>query len=349
MLDSIDIAKQDTQNMNGHIENFVPGFIEWWHKAEKFPVPSHFVNAENIVIAGMGGSGQAGTIAKDLLNMTSSVPVELMKDYELPSFANRNTLVIAISYSGGTEETLNCFVEAYEKGCKLLAITTGGELAKLAEKYKSALFTHNYQSQPRAALHVHLAVLLNILNKLGHLKISQTDIDDIANLKDEIYKKWSISIPTGSNEVKKLAETINNKVPVIIGDGLLAGVAARIKSHFNENAKTPAYYEILPEMNHNALVGSEFPPLAKECLHLIMLDSNFTNEQNKSRMVLTENLFKDRRFGVTRYSYQTNNPLEEIIRAVSFGDYLSYYLAILYKVDPTAVDVINDFKKKLSK
>ncbi len=349
MLDSIVISKQDKQNMYSHVENFCTGFMTWWAEAEKFPIPSYYVNVNKIVISGMGGSGQAGTIAKDLLAKTSSVPVELVKDYHLPNYIDKNTLVIAISYSGDTEETLSTFIEAYEKKCKLFAITTGGKLEGLAKKYKALTFLHNYKSQPRAALHVHLAVLLNVLKKLGHINISNEDVDSIAEVAEEIKTKWSINIPVGSNEAKQMAEKVQNKIPIIIGDGVLCGVAARIKSHLNENAKVPSYYETLPEMNHNSLVGSEYPPMASESLYLILLDSNYTEENNKTRMMLTEQLYKDRRFGVTRMLFESKNELQEIIKAISFGDYISYYLAILNKVDPTSVDIIADFKQKLSK
>lgn len=348
-LDAIDFAKRDGTNMYQHIEGFFENFKIWWGLANNFPLPAHFVKANKIVITGMGGSAQAGTITKDFMFNESKVVVELVRDYHLPAYVDRQTLVIAISYSGTTEEALSTFIEAYQKGAMLLGIGTGNQMASLARKYKVPYFEHDYESQPRAALHVHLAVMLNFMFRLGLVKIGEEELAEIDELDQHVKSHWSASIPEGNNEAKRLAEQLLNCVPVVIGDGLLSGVAGRYKSHFNENAKNPAYYEILPEMNHNALVGTEKPDRAKDLLYFIMLDSAYTEEQNKTRMVLTEQLLKERKFKVLRKQFAAKYPLGEVLLAISFGDYVSYYLALLNQVDPTAVEVIAKFKAKLSK
>lgn len=347
-LDAIDFKNVDEGAMYQHIEGFFSNFLIWWKLANSFPLPSHFVKANKIVISGMGGSAQAGTIAKDLLFGESKVTVELVRDYHLPAYVDRNTLVIAISYSGTTEETINTFIEAYSKGAMLLGIGTGGQMAALARKYKVPYFEHDYEAQPRAALHVHLAAVLNFMSRLGHVTISDEMLGRVDELETYMRAHWVETIPEGNNEAKQLARKMFNHVPIVIGDGVLCGVAGRIKSHFNENAKSMAYYELLPEMNHNALVGSERPVKSPEWLHLLLLDSKYTDEQNKTRMVLTEQLFKDRKFKVTRQQFNSSSPLEEVLLAVSFGDYVSYYLALLNQVDPTAVNVIAQFKSKLA-
>lgn len=348
-IDAIDFAKQDKDGMYGHIQNFNKGFLEWWAKADKFPLPAHYIKAKKIVLSGMGGSAQGGSIVKDLLAATLKVPIEIVRDYHLPNWVDADTLVIAVSYSGTTEETLGTFIEGYEKGAKLLGLGTGGQMAVLCRKYKVPYFEHDYQSQPRAALHVHLAVILNLLTRLGHGEITAEMLQSLDEVEKLAETKWAAGIPEGSNEAKQLAVKLAGKVPIIVADGTLSSVSHRWKAHFNENSKCPAYSEILPEMNHNALVGTEGPREAKESLHIILLDSQFTDDKNKTRTMMTEQLYKDRRFVATRFAFPSDNPLQEAVAAIRLGDHVSYYLALLYGVDPTQTDIIKEFKSKLDR
>lgn len=347
-LDAIDFAASDADGMYAHVVEFVRGFAEWWQIADKFPLPAHYIKVNKIVLSGMGGSAQGGAIARDLVYGQSRVPIEIVRDYHLPAWVDANTLVIAVSYSGTTEETVSTFIEGYEKGAKLLGIGTGGQIASLARKYKVPYFENTYMAQPRAALQVHLAVILNFLTRLGHGTVTAEDIASLAAVEKMAAAKWVESIPEATNEAKQLARKISGRVPIIVGDGSLSAVASRYKAQFNENAKNPAFFEVLPEMNHNALVGTEMPKEAKEALYYIFLDSDFTDAQNKTRMMLTESLYRDRRFSGTRKRFEAENPLQEAIAAIHFGDYVSFYLAMLNQVDPTAVAVISEFKSKLA-
>jgi len=347
-LDAIDFARADGEGMYAHVVGFVRGFAEAWTAAAAFPLPAHYIKVNKIVLSGMGGSAQGGAIARDLVYADSKVPIEIVRDYHLPAWVDSNTLVIAVSYSGTTEETVSTFIEGYEKGAKLMGMGTGGQIASLARKYKVPYFENTYNSQPRAALHVHLATILNFLVRLGHGSITNEDVASLEAIEKYSAAKWVESIPEASNEAKQLARKIFGRVPVIVGDGSLSAIASRYKAQFNENSKNPAYFETLPEMNHNALVGTEMPKLSKEALYYIFLDSDNTDPQNKTRMMLTEQLYRDRRYEGTRKRFEANNPLAEAISAIHFGDFVSYYLAILNQVDPTAVNVIAEFKGKLA-
>lgn len=346
-LDAIDFARVDSEGMYAHVVGFVRGFAEAWQTAAAFPLPAHYIKVNKIVLSGMGGSAQGGAIARDLVYPYAKVPIEIVRDYHLPAWVDSNTLVIAVSYSGTTEETVSTFIEGYERGAKLMGIGTGGQIASLARKYKAPYFENTYNSQPRAALHVHLAVVLNFLVRLGHGEITNEDVASLEAIEKTAAAKWVESVPEASNEAKQLARKIFGRVPVIVGDGTLSAVANRYKAQFNENAKNPAYFEILPEMNHNALVGTEMPKSAKDALYYIFLDSDHTDAQNKTRMMLTEQLYRDRRFEGVRKRFETDNPLAEVISAIHFGDFVSYYLAILNQVDPTSVAIISEFKSKL--
>lgn len=347
-LDQSPWVKLDQSEMRSHLLRWTDTFLEWYRQAAAWALPAHFGAAKRLVFSGMGGSGQAGAIIKDLALATSPWPIELIKDYTLPKWVDHETVVIAVTYSGGTEETLSTIVDAHEAGAKVMILTTGGGAASLARKYKIPCFEHDYQSQPRVALPVHLAILLNIADRLGLLKVNDAALAELPLLGARLAALYDPETSVKENTAKGLAQELTDKIPVVVGDGVLAGVAGRWKAQFNENAKSAAYLEIIPEMNHNALLGTSSPDARKD-LFWLLLDSAFTHEQNKNRMVLTDRFLKSKRLLARRLSWPANDPLLEVVEALIFGDWVSFYLAMLRDVDPTPVPGIHDFKKQLER
>lgn len=334
--------------MYRHIKKFLPTFLLWRRTAADWPLPPAAAKVKKIIFTGMGGSAQAASIAAGLAFDSAKVPLELCRDYRLPAHIDRETLVVAVSYSGTTEETISGFKQARKSGAKLLAIGTGGEMAKLAAGYKVPYWRHDYRSQPRAALGVHLALVLNLLERLGHYSLSEDELAGLTELGEYAEQYWSAAIPEKENEAKRLARNLSGRVPVIIGAGTLAAVANRFKAHLNENAKSPAYFEVLPEMNHNSLVGTSPPSAVKKSLYFLLLDSRFGVPHNRGRLLLTERLYQEKGFSATRLEFIGQTPFLECMAAIHFGDYLSFYLALLYGVDPTETDIIAVFKNKLA-
>lgn len=349
VLDNLALEKQDPEGMYRHLERWTETFTEWWQRAEDFPIPAHYVKARNLVISGMGGSGQAGAILKELLQTSSRWPVELVRDYTLPRWVDHETLFIAVSYSGGTEETINTLLDAHAAGAKVLALTTGGTMASLCRKYQIPHFIHDYAAQPRVALPVHLAVLANFFCRLGELTVTEETRKEIGLRGTRLTQQYCPDTSVTSNPAKQVALEIADRLPIIIGSGPLAAVATRLKAQFNENAKAPAYAETLPEMNHNALVGTEYPKAVLDQLAWLLLDSAYTHEQNKNRALLTEKYLRDRRLWVRRLSFDGSDPLLEVIEATILGDWITYYTALLHRTDPTPVPGIAEFKKALER
>lgn len=347
-LDQSPWVKLDQSEMRSHLSRWTDTFLEWYRQTAGWALPAHFGAAKRLVFSGMGGSGQAGAIVKDLALTTSPWPIELIKDYTLPKWVDHETVVVAVTYSGGTEETLSTIVDAHEAGAKVMILTTGGGAASLARKYKIPCFEHNYESQPRVALPVHLGILLNIADRLGLVKVSEAALAELPLLGARLASQYGVETSVKENTAKQLSQELAEKIPVIVGDGVLSGVAGRWKAQFNENAKSPAYLETLPEMNHNALMGTSEPD-AKADLYWLLLDSAFTHEQNKNRMVLTDRFLKDRRLTARRLSWPASDPLLEIVEALIFGDWVSYYVALLHGVDPTPVPGISEFKQQLER
>ena len=341
-------TKIDQDEMRNHLVSWTDSFISWYRQAENWAIPASFGSAKKLVFSGMGGSGQAGAIIKDLALGVSPWPIELVKDYTLPKWVDHETVVVAVTYSGATEETLSTIIDAHEAGAKVLILTTGGPAASLARKYKLPCFEHDYASQPRVALPVHLGILLSLSVRLGLVEIADSTLDQLPLLGARLASQYGPETSTKVNAAKQLAGELIDRVPVIVGDGALSAVATRWKAQFNENAKGPAYSELLPEMNHNALMGTG-DPAGKSNLYWLLLDSAFTHEQNKNRQVLTERFLRGRRLSVRRLSWPASDALTEIVEAVIFGDWVSYYTALLRGVDPTPVPGIAEFKRQLEK
>lgn len=350
ILDEKDkIIKNDPQNMLSCIDEMPMQIRDCWENVKKFIIPAHYVNIKNIIILGMGGSAIGGDLVKSLATNSIKIPIYVCREYNLPEFANQYTLVIASSYSGNTEETISAFSLAAEKGCKLLAITTGGKIADIAKKYNAPIFKINYNSQPRAALGYSLISIIGILSKLGIFSISDREIASVLNEFDDLYAKINLDIPTKKNQAKDLASKIQDSFVLIVGSGYLTEVAHRIKTQINENSKQVAFYDSLPELNHNTIVGFDYPKEIQKNLFIILLQSKYDHPRVKLRQQIMVKILAKKKIRFESVMFTPSaNPLSEMFKVIFFGDYLSYYLGVLNHVDPTPVETINFLKDKLA-
>jgi glucose/mannose-6-phosphate isomerase len=272
----------------------------------------------------------------------------VLRDYGLPAYADGHTLVIASSYSGNTEETLSSFRAARERDCALVAVTTGGELARLAREWEVPLVTFHYESQPRAALGYSLMSLLGVLRARGLAGDVDADLAEAAALLDEQDARLAPTSPRADNVAKRLAADLAGHLPIVAGAGPLAPVARRWKTQFNENGKAWAYYEPLPEMDHNALSGLDFPAPAPEWLRLLFLEGEAMHPRNDLRVKLTQEIFEEHGVTCHRVPVPGASPLAQILAGVQIGDYVSVYLALLYGTDPTDIGAIVSLKDRMA-
>ncbi len=346
ILDKIDVSKVDSKGMIRHIENFPLLCEQAFSMADSYSIPSYYIKAKKVVLLGMGGSGEAGDILKNLLFSQTDLVIESVHNYILPGFIDKDTLVIASSYSGDTEETLSGFISAHEKGAKLIAITTGGKLKILAEKYRAPLLKFDYHCPPRASFPFMFIFLLSIFSKLGYINIDRARINNIVtNLKSAI-NKYQIPNSLLGNPAKILAEKIFGKIPVIYTSDKLAGVGARIKGQLNENSKNFAFHEEIPEVNHKSVEGLLCP---KNQIFVLMLESDFEYSRNKLRENVTADVLARNKIPLERIKFlQGQDQLVEIFLHVMFGDFVSYYLAMLNRVNPGTNDTIDYLKERLA-
>ena len=345
MLDKIDFKKSDPLNMLKRIESFPQLISDAYRMSKTYSLPAHYIKVKKVLMIGMGGSGAGGDILQNLLAETTGLLVQSCHCYELPKFVDHETLVIASSYSGDTEETLAGFIAAHDAGAKLVAITTGGKLKILAQKFDAPLFLFDYPSPPRAAFPYLFMMLLSVFIKLGAIEITDNDLAKTTDLLESMIKKFGQENSLFSNPAKILAQKLHDNIPVIYATNRLIGVAARIKSQINENSKTFAYFEEIPELNHKSLLGSFFPKVKPI---IISIESNFDNPRNVLRQNITAEMLQKGKVEIERVKFvQAKDWLSEELLMVMFGDFVSYYLAILNKVDPTNQDNVDYLKSRL--
>jgi len=348
-IDSLEeIRKLDIDNYLQTLRDFPEQCERAWSDWEKIPLPARFIQAKNILITGMGGSAIGARLASGLITQ-EKIPIIIRGDYGSPDWVNKDTLVIASSYSGNTEETLDCFEKSAQKTDKLITISKGGQLEILSRKYKTTHYTINYDSQPRQSIGFQLTSILAILRKLDLIELTPEDFKEAVLLVRSLQKKIDVSAATYHNNSKILAKKLIGKIPIIFGSGILAEVARRAKSHFNENSKVASYFEILPEANHNAMVGLEFPKPLKDKIHVIILQSKYDHPRNQLRDNITFQIMQKKRIPSDSIMFEpSTGPLAELLQALHFVDFTSYYLGILNDAEPSRIDMILFLKDKLA-
>ena len=349
-LDDARIFKQyDPQGMLAHVGKMPWQCRQAWQMALDYNLPADYAGVDKVIILGMGGSSIGGNLVGSLISGESRVPVIVNRDHNLPAFVDARTLVIASSYSGNTEEVLSAFDNALKTDCKKLVITTGGKLKAAAEKKDIPVFSFSYKSQPRAALSFSLLPLLCFLQKLGFIGDKAADVAETEQVLQGISHKMNEQVPSQSNPAKQLAQDLHGKLPVIYGAGYLAGVARRWKTQFNENSKAWAFHEVFPELNHNAVVGYQFPVELADRIKVVMLRSPLLPQRIQRYYQVAGELLEQAKVGYKVLDGEGSSSLSQMMSLIMFGDYVSCYLAVLNKVDPSPVEAIDYLKRKLSK
>ncbi len=341
-----EIKKIDKSNMLSFLENIA----DHYRKAEKNSkkISFNYPKPSNIIIAGMGGSAIGGDLVKDWARDKIDIPIEVNRDYSLPNYSNKKSLVLILSYSGETEESLSAFLHALKKGCMTYCISSGGNLMKFAKRTGAPHLSVPSGMPPRAALPYMFTPLLTMIEK-SELTFGVTDeLTEAINILEKLSSDNSPEIPTSINYSKKLALDLNDTIPAIYGFGIFGSVAHRFKQQFNENSKIPSKYEVFSELNHNEIVGWEQKSKFSRLYSIIFLRDKNEPDQIKSRIELTKQLSC---LPLTTYEVWSKGEcdLAKMLSTICIGDFTSVYHAILNKIDPTPVNTINQLKEKLGK
>lgn len=292
-----------------------------------------------VLITGLGGSGIGGTIVSELLADSCNFPIVVNKNYRVPAWVNEETLVVACSYSGNTEETLAATEQAKSQGAQLAAVTSGGELLKIAQSEKMPLVQLPSGYPPRAAFGHGLVCLTALLAACGVTAWKPEMFLGAVDLLNE-------RMPQIKAKAEQWAKTLKDRVPVIYAAEGLGGVAVRWRQQINENGKMLCWHHILPEMNHNELVGWAG---GDNRFAAIILTSPDDHPRTALRMELSKEIISKHTDTVLEAEAAGSNRIERMYHLIALGDWLSYYLSIERGVDPVEVDVITHLKSELAK
>jgi glucose/mannose-6-phosphate isomerase len=319
-----------------------------WEAVRDLALPHSYRDIDHVIVAGMGGSAIAGDFLQALCFRDSVRPVTVLRGYRLPAWASSRTLFIACSHSGSTEETLTAFSAALHRGCKLVAVTTGGELLSTSEKMGSPALTYNYYAEPRSAFGHGFLRLLAIARNAGFLDVSEDAVEEAIASIEALEPRLKAECPESSNPAKQLARRIHGRLPLIIGSEFLAPVARRWKNQINENAGSWAVDEELPELHHNAVVGFGLPRDTADSIHTVILRHAALSERVLLRCQITAELLQASAISHEYVEVPGEDTLAAMLGGVYIGSMVSYYLAMLNGVRPSEIDNINYLKSRLA-
>ena len=341
--------KLDRDGMLDRLHEFPDECRKALELAMRFPLPQSLREADKVIILGMGGSAIGGDLVASLAETESTVPMQVYRGYHLPAYVDDRTLVIGCSYSGNTEETLTCLRQSVARGAKTIAITTGGQLRELARGANFPAFVYDYKSPPRAAFPYGFITVLCFMQRLGFVSAAAAGIEQLPYFLVDETKEIEESLPESGNSAKQLARFMHDRLAVIYGAEFLSEVAHRWKTQINENSKAWAVYETLPEMNHNSVVGYEFPPDMKRHVSVIMLESTFLSPRIQLRFEVVKRLLDKAGIAFKTVSANGSSPIAQVMSTVLLGDYASYYLAMLNGAEPGPVHAIDYLKDELAR
>lgn len=347
MLDDLNVLKQrDPENALGVAAD------EW----QQTQFTAEIINGDHddrtlakVVIAGMGGSALAALLTKALLEEKLTIPFEIVREYELPTYVTNDTLAIVSSCSGNTEETLGTLDQARESGAQIAIMTSGGKLLERAQEQAAAhiVLPDRTKIEPRMSTIAQMRALAALL---VHFKLVPLDyFNEIAAAGDWLKTEsdqWLGNVTTDKNQAKQLALLAVGKTPVFYGGRLTGPLAYKWKISWNENAKNVAFWNVYPEANHNEFIGWSSHPVEKP-FATFDLKSSFEHERILKRFEITDKLLSGKRPKATPLQLAGETPLTQLLWGTILADFVSIYVAILNGVDPTPVDLVENLKKEL--
>jgi len=338
--------KKDKSGLVRFMTEFPQKCQEMYRRAQKTILPGEYQNVKNVILCGMGGSAISGELVKDFAEFLGK-PIIVNRGGSLPAATGEHSLVILVSYSGNTLETLACGQAALKKKSKVFILTQGGKLKTFGQKNRFPMFNFVYPAPPRAGLACLLMPLWVVFEKLGLMNSLYSDIK-MKSCLDELGKinlNFLPSVPTGKNMAKCLAYEIFDRLPIVIAPAELTAVAYRWKTQMAENGKGFMFFETKPEMFHN-FIESTFPKRLNDELIFLVFDDITKNGLNKKAEKILENML-ERKFCWKKLPIFSPHRLTQTFSLLLLGDWISFYLALLNGIDPTPVEQIQEFKKRL--
>jgi len=326
--------------MNDYINDFTNHLTEAMEIGDASNLKKSDKKFNNILICGLGGSGIGGTIINDIISSKANIPILATKDYSIPNFVDENTLVIASSYSGNTEETIYALEKCQNRNTEICIITSGGKLKTIAEEnhYNHIIIPGGHP--PRAMFGYAFTELFYVLNHYGIIDNSfKSDFTNSISLLNS--EKEDIQ-----NKAMELAKKMYQKTPVIYVAQGFEGVAVRFRQQINENSKMLCWHHVVPEMNHNELLGWR---TNVDDLAVVYFRNKSDFDRNQIRMDINRKVISKFTNNITEVWSKGDSQIENTLYHINLGDWVSWYLSEMNNVDAIEIDVINFLKGELSK
>ena len=351
ILDDIEtVRKADPSNMYNRIFDLPEQMADALTLAQRWQIDADdFSGIKNIVVVGMGGSAIGGDLTRTYLSSKLLVPFEVCRHYVLPEYVDDETLVIAASYSGNTEETIAAVEDALTRKAMMVAISTGGMLGDICELNQIPMAKLPEGWQPRAALGYSFIPLVMFLEKIGLAKDVSKELETVVASLQKFRDGYIEDQPSEQNPAKNLALKIHGRIAIIYsGPTLMDAVAIRFKGQLCENGKNLAFANHFAEFNHNELVGwsKTIEPFKDKLLVIILRDAG-DHPQIRQRMNIVKDIIQNLDVEVMEVHSKGAVRLERMFSLIQIADFTSYYLAVLNEVDPTPVEVIEQLKAQL--
>lgn len=348
LLDHPEVLAIDSLGLIGETGRAVEVFDAALAAARAVEIPFPADAVRNVAICGMGGSAIAGDLIVGAYWERLRKPVQVVRGYYLPGWVGEDTLVIGSSFSGTTEETLTCMMDAIDRTSPAVGISTGGRFADYYQPRGVPLVPVPPGPMPRAALVQMLAATLVVLERFEALPPLESELVEARETLLTAVRTYGPGSPEDQNPAKQVAAMLNERTPLVWGAEITAPIAYRWKCQLNENAKIPAYCAALPEHNHNEIVGVEGIGAAGARTRVVMLLDPRNHRQVERRFGITEELVDRFVEGVTRIEAEGRGALARMLDLVLLGDYASLYLACLREVDPGPIAMIDTLKERLA-
>lgn len=319
-----------------------------WDISRSLELSDRHKAASAVAILGMGGSAVAGDLVRAIFADRLRVPLVSVRDYELPASVGPSTLVVASSHSGATEETIAALGTALERRCPVAVISTGGPIGDVAARVDLPRLAFPNEAPPRASLGYGLMLLSGLLERAGMLAVDTAEVDAAIEAARVVASASAAELPTEANMAKQLAWSLLDRLPVIEGSGAMAAVARRWKTQINENSHSAAVAEELPEAMHNTVVGYEQPDDLRDHQYVVFLASPSDHPRNARRAEISTTLLAGVSIAHQKVTFDGPSRFAQACAAVSLGDYVSFYLAMLYGVDPSSTPVLTQVKESMA-
>jgi glucose/mannose-6-phosphate isomerase len=305
-------------------------------------------NIRSLVVTGLGGSAIGGDLVRSIAGPHLKYPFLVNRDYNLPGFVDDTCLVFACSYSGNTEETISAYEQARGAKAKIICMTSGGRLEALARQDSFPVLSLPGGLPPRAALPYALFTLLGAMQSLQFIPDQSAEIQETLNLLKQLAGKYGVANPESTNPAKSLARSLSGKIVAVYGSNAILDAAAyRWRSQIAENSKNLAFHHVLPEMNHNELVGWLLPESVLKNVGVVLLRDKGDHPQVQRRFDLTREIITGKSGSMSEAWSQGESLLARVLSVILLGDFVSLYLAYLNNIDPSPVQVIDYLKRKL--